>query len=115
MAKRGLVRRVPALPAGDVISIETIEIIGVIVGQPERYLVQNAHNTIRPLAEVEKDAIEEAIVFCHGDRDLAAARLRINRRTIDRKLLIYERRRKAEADRLRKSRNSPPALSGIPE
>lgn len=99
MVRAGGIRQAPALPAGNVMSIETIEIIGVIIEQPARYLVENAHNAIRPLAEVEKDAIEEAIVFCHGNRDLAAGRLRISRRTIDRKLKIYERTRKAERSR----------------
>jgi DNA-binding NtrC family response regulator len=44
------------------------------------------HELIRPLVEVEKEAIESAMILCRGDVMLAASRLQISTRTLYRKL-----------------------------
>lgn len=68
------------------------EIISVIAGRPigcMKFIVENAHTTIRPIAEVEKDAICTAMILCRGDVDLAAQKLEIGRSTLYRKLRGY--------------------------
>lgn len=44
---------------------------------------------IRPLAEVEKDAIVQAMILCRGSYVKASRRLKISRATLFRKLKSY--------------------------
>lgn len=46
---------------------------------------------IRPLEEVERQAIESAMILAEGNRSLAALRLRIAYRTLLRRLDTYRR------------------------
>lgn len=89
-------RRHNALPSaiGAPLSPEAAQIISVIAEQPigcTRYMLDNIHTAIRPLAEVEKDAICTAMILCRGNRDKAAKCLKIGRATLYRKLAAYQK------------------------
>ena len=51
--------------------------------------VLHPETTIRPLAEVEKDAIQSALTLFHGDKLAAATALGIGKTTLHRKLAEY--------------------------
>jgi transcriptional regulator of acetoin/glycerol metabolism len=49
----------------------------------------HVHTAIRPLDQVEKEAILQAMILCRGNVSLAAERLGIARETLSRKLSKY--------------------------
>lgn len=55
----------------------------------------------RPLAEIERRAIREAIIFCKGNYVAAAVILGIGKTSIYRKMNEYERERKRRLRRRR--------------
>jgi len=50
-----------------------------------------AKELIRPLAEVEQEAIESAMILCQGNITEASQRLEISREVLERKLAEYKR------------------------
>lgn len=59
-------------------------------------LVIDGRNYIRPIAELEKDAIMQALILCEGDRIEAAKRLKISKSSIYRKLKAYHEAEKKQ-------------------
>lgn len=57
----------------------------------ERVLRDNPAFLVRPLVDVEREAIQRAMIFCRGDRTIAAKRLGISQATLYRKLRQYEK------------------------
>jgi DNA-binding NtrC family response regulator len=61
------------------------------------WIHENSDRAVRPLWQVEQEAIMTAMILCRGKQALAARRLGISRETLNRKLKIY---REMERDTL---------------
>ena len=90
---RNLMERVVLLEAEDEIRVEHLppEVTGARGGARTHASAENVFppGVVRPLAEVEKLAIEHALSVCGGNKTLAAKQLGISRQTLRTKLKEY--------------------------
>jgi len=78
------------------LSAEAALIISVIAGQPVEsgsmtFLLGEAHAAVRSLADVAEETICTALIYCHGDRTLAARALHMSRSTLYRRLAGFRK------------------------